>query len=549
MVKIAFSGSKGGTGKTTVAANSAVSLAVQGYNVVYIERDLEDPNGLDVFQSNIINRTLMHEPLEEYIPIHKKIKDIESVLIQNIKDAKKDDVGGHELLLAMEKLAHSTGDTREPQQLVESLLNIENKGSYRNIDSFVEGDDVLKILKRLDSDDARQVVRNRLSDILDNKVNLKGLLNTTNIENLGVVVAEDDQNLANLQKNYPLFAEKLNQFYDNIAEKDNITVDDCGAGSEDHKVNTFLNADYKVLVVNHDDASMDAALKILEYSINNAIKEEFSAEDGLDKKVMDVFNAEGTSHADFFEYFTKAPENSERLSEIQRKIGEYGLKDDDESKAKVEELRAEYQSLNKSEFSDEQRLQINDRIKKAMGRFNEVYVVMNRVGSGCVDAREIKNKVEKAMGYLADMITRAHYDLGVDINYFGEDGIVKFQTPEHKSNSEIKEMRNTLSRVIKGDRGEDIPISVFDDYIGEIARQTYFDENRIIREVSGIQTINGDGFFTVFKNPKSGDYHLVGGEEDRKKYSKDDEINGGKTLNMLTQHIVEKERAKQGEKR
>jgi len=44
-LKIAIASGKGGTGKTTVATNLAVTLAASGDRVVYVDCDVEEPNG------------------------------------------------------------------------------------------------------------------------------------------------------------------------------------------------------------------------------------------------------------------------------------------------------------------------------------------------------------------------------------------------------------------------------------------------------------------------------------------------------------------------
>ena len=44
-MKIAIASGKGGTGKTTIATNLAVSLSHSGQQVQYLDCDAEEPNG------------------------------------------------------------------------------------------------------------------------------------------------------------------------------------------------------------------------------------------------------------------------------------------------------------------------------------------------------------------------------------------------------------------------------------------------------------------------------------------------------------------------
>ena len=52
-LKIAIASGKGGTGKTTVATNLAVTLAARGNGVVYVDCDVEEPNGHLFLKGNI----------------------------------------------------------------------------------------------------------------------------------------------------------------------------------------------------------------------------------------------------------------------------------------------------------------------------------------------------------------------------------------------------------------------------------------------------------------------------------------------------------------
>jgi len=64
-IKIAVASGKGGTGKTTVAANLAVSLASDGQRVVYADCDVEEPNGHIFLKPAIRNVTRVGIPIPE----------------------------------------------------------------------------------------------------------------------------------------------------------------------------------------------------------------------------------------------------------------------------------------------------------------------------------------------------------------------------------------------------------------------------------------------------------------------------------------------------
>ena len=59
MVRIAIASGKGGTGKTTLAANLAVMVSRQGRSVAYLDCDVEEPNGHLFLKPNITKRDLV----------------------------------------------------------------------------------------------------------------------------------------------------------------------------------------------------------------------------------------------------------------------------------------------------------------------------------------------------------------------------------------------------------------------------------------------------------------------------------------------------------
>lgn len=64
-VKIAVASGKGGTGKTTVATNLAVSLASDGQRVMYADCDVEEPNGHIFLKPVIRSATRIGIPIPE----------------------------------------------------------------------------------------------------------------------------------------------------------------------------------------------------------------------------------------------------------------------------------------------------------------------------------------------------------------------------------------------------------------------------------------------------------------------------------------------------
>lgn len=60
---ICFAGGKGGTGKTTVAANIAASLAKQSHTVTYLDCDVEEPNGHLFLHPHIESRQRVTVPV------------------------------------------------------------------------------------------------------------------------------------------------------------------------------------------------------------------------------------------------------------------------------------------------------------------------------------------------------------------------------------------------------------------------------------------------------------------------------------------------------
>jgi len=64
-IKIAVASGKGGTGKTTVATNLAISLASDGQRVVYADCDVEEPNGHIFLKPVIRNVTRIGIPIPE----------------------------------------------------------------------------------------------------------------------------------------------------------------------------------------------------------------------------------------------------------------------------------------------------------------------------------------------------------------------------------------------------------------------------------------------------------------------------------------------------
>ena len=64
-IKIAVASGKGGTGKTTVATNLAVSLASDGQRVVYADCDVEEPNGHIFLKPAIRSVTRVGIPIPE----------------------------------------------------------------------------------------------------------------------------------------------------------------------------------------------------------------------------------------------------------------------------------------------------------------------------------------------------------------------------------------------------------------------------------------------------------------------------------------------------
>jgi MinD superfamily P-loop ATPase len=64
-MKISVASGKGGTGKTTIATNLAVAIAKTGTNVVYLDCDVEEPNG------RIFLKPEIKEKLDVTVPIPK----------------------------------------------------------------------------------------------------------------------------------------------------------------------------------------------------------------------------------------------------------------------------------------------------------------------------------------------------------------------------------------------------------------------------------------------------------------------------------------------
>lgn len=64
-LRVAVASGKGGTGKTTVATNLAVSLASEGYRVVYADCDVEEPNGHIFLKPTIEKVTQIGVPVPE----------------------------------------------------------------------------------------------------------------------------------------------------------------------------------------------------------------------------------------------------------------------------------------------------------------------------------------------------------------------------------------------------------------------------------------------------------------------------------------------------
>jgi MinD superfamily P-loop ATPase len=58
-MKIAVASGKGGTGKTTISTNLALFLSEDRENVVYLDCDVEEPNG-HLFLNPVLNQKLHH---------------------------------------------------------------------------------------------------------------------------------------------------------------------------------------------------------------------------------------------------------------------------------------------------------------------------------------------------------------------------------------------------------------------------------------------------------------------------------------------------------
>ena len=61
-MKIAIASGKGGTGKTTIATNMAVAMAEAGTQTVYVDCDVEEPNGHIFLKPKIIRTTSIGIP-------------------------------------------------------------------------------------------------------------------------------------------------------------------------------------------------------------------------------------------------------------------------------------------------------------------------------------------------------------------------------------------------------------------------------------------------------------------------------------------------------
>jgi len=62
---ITIASGKGGTGKTTVATNLAATLARMGQNVLYLDADVEEPNGHIFIKPEIERETVITRPVPE----------------------------------------------------------------------------------------------------------------------------------------------------------------------------------------------------------------------------------------------------------------------------------------------------------------------------------------------------------------------------------------------------------------------------------------------------------------------------------------------------
>ena len=62
-MKISIASGKGGTGKTTIATNLAVALSNAGKNVLYLDCDVEEPNG------HIFLKPVVQEQLDVTVPV------------------------------------------------------------------------------------------------------------------------------------------------------------------------------------------------------------------------------------------------------------------------------------------------------------------------------------------------------------------------------------------------------------------------------------------------------------------------------------------------
>lgn len=68
MATIAITGGKGGTGKTLVATNLAVQFAKDGYSVLLIDTDVENPNTNILLGSSLTERKVKEKPVQIFTP-------------------------------------------------------------------------------------------------------------------------------------------------------------------------------------------------------------------------------------------------------------------------------------------------------------------------------------------------------------------------------------------------------------------------------------------------------------------------------------------------